>query len=359
MGQRHLHPQDFLHGIGDQLRPFLIEFALIGELVERVDDAAHGVTSGVVPAHDQQHQIAHEFLRAHLVHRGRVDHHRDEIIARLLVHRPLDPERLEIGRHFLKDAPARFIERAHRAKLGIARPVRPEGQQAAVFPGEAEQDGEHPGGEFDRDGIDPIEHFAARQAVEHFAGALADFGFHLGDGRRGELGRDGAALPGVLRAVHRNEHRQLAALNAHFGQLRIIRPFEDGDPAMLPARREGFGQGLDMLDRLVADHRPIGAERAFGDPVQLARRAHLGEDRLPGILGIDFRAAHIPRVRVSETFFGMGGEVRFERIVRTRLAAHLRALNRGRGGGDGGHVCLPSGSLVHGPLRSESHPQTN
>ena len=106
MRQRSLHAEHFLHRIGDHVGVLLEQLALLGVFVELVDEAAHRIARGVVAAHDQQDQIAHEFLRAHLVHRLGVDHHRDEIVTRLLVVRALDPQRLEIGRHFIEEAPA-------------------------------------------------------------------------------------------------------------------------------------------------------------------------------------------------------------------------------------------------------------
>jgi len=146
MRKRHLEPQNFLHRIGDQFGVLLKGCALIGEFVQGMDDTRHGVAGGVIAADDEQDQIAHELLGSHFAHRFGMDHHRDEVIARHFVGGAFDPQRLEIGRHFVENPPAQFIELAHGAQFGIARPIRPEGQQPAVFPRKAEQDREHPGG---------------------------------------------------------------------------------------------------------------------------------------------------------------------------------------------------------------------
>ena len=237
----------------------------------------------------------------------------------------------------MEDFPAHLVEIAHRGELGIARPVGPEGQQAAILPGKAEQDGEHSRRQLDRDLFDPIEGFAVGQAVEHLAGALADLVLHRGHRAGGEFRRHGAALAGVFGAIHRDEHRQLAPIDAALGQFLLAQAVEDGDPAIFPARRERLGQRLDMLDRLVADHRPIGAEGAFGDVVQRPRLAHFAEDRMPGVFGVDVAAADIPFVRMMRAMLGMLVEMRFERFVGARFAADLRPLN-----GGGGHGLSPS-----------------
>ena len=91
MRQRGLHAQHFLHGIGNDRRILLEQLALLGILVELIDETAHRIARGVVAANDQQDQIAHEFLRAHLVHGFGMDHHGNQIVARFLVVRALDP----------------------------------------------------------------------------------------------------------------------------------------------------------------------------------------------------------------------------------------------------------------------------
>ena len=69
MRQRGLVADAFLHCVGDEVRVFFEQFPLIGELVECMNDARHGVAGRVVPTNDQENQVAHEFLRTHLVHR--------------------------------------------------------------------------------------------------------------------------------------------------------------------------------------------------------------------------------------------------------------------------------------------------
>ena len=70
-----------------------------------------------------------------------------------------------------------------------------------------------------------------------------------------------------------------------------------------------------MLDRLVADHRPIGTERAFGNVVQRSGLAHFAEDRVPRVLGIDVAAADVPLVRMVQLVLGMFGEMLLECLV--------------------------------------------
>ena len=127
MRKRGLHPQDFLHCIGNEFRLLFEEFALLGILVELINDAAHGIAGGVIAAHNQQYQIAHEFFRPHLVHRFGMDHHGDQIVARLFIVSALHPKRLEISAHLMQDVPAHFIQLPNTGKLCVARPIRPEG----------------------------------------------------------------------------------------------------------------------------------------------------------------------------------------------------------------------------------------
>ena len=338
--ERGLVADAFLHRVGDQARVFLESLALVGEPVERMDDPAHGVARGIVAADDQQHQIAHEFLRVHLVHRRAVDHPADQV-GRFALLRALRPQQLEIGRHFIQHSAPRFVEAARGRKLGIARPVGPVGQQVAVFPGKIEQDRQHAGGQRDGDRIDPVEHFAARQGIERFAGPLADVAFQPGHFRRGEGRRHGLALAGMLGPVHRDEHRQFQAL---FGR-HVLEPIEDGDAAVFPAGGEDLGQGFGVLDRLVTDHRPIGAVGAVGDVVQRSCRAHLLEDRLPRVFEIDVAAAGVPLVRVGGAGVRVGSVVGFKRVVRAgragprdlavRIAAGRRGVVRSCGAGHG------------------------
>ena len=133
----------------------------------------------------------------------------------------------------MQDFAALRIKFARKTQLCIARPIRPEGQQMAVFPREIEQDCEHARGKLDRDFLDPIKCLSARQTVEQFAGAHADFFFHpLHFGWR-KGWRDRAPLAGVFGPVHGDEHRQLETLftlGEFFFPIRIA----DCDPALFP-----------------------------------------------------------------------------------------------------------------------------
>ena len=231
VGQRGLEPDDFLHRVRDHRRIGLEQRALIGEAVEAVDDPRHGVAGGIVAAHDQQDQVAHEFLRAHVVHRIGMDHHRDQVAGRLFAH-PVHPQRLEIARHFLEDFPAGFIELAGKAQFDIAGPVRPEGQQAAIVPRKAEQDRQHSSGQFDRNLVDPVELLAIGQRIERRSGPHPHFVCQMFDLGRGEGRGDRAALAGVFGPVHRNEHRQTALSQLLWRY--ILGRLGNGDPAVFP-----------------------------------------------------------------------------------------------------------------------------
>ena len=274
-------------------------------------DARHGVAGGVIAAHDQQDQVAHEFLRAHLVHRIGMDHHRDEVALRRLAH-PVHPQRLEILRHLAQDFPARIVQFTGQAQFHVASPVRPEGQEAAVFPRKAEQDCQHARGQFDRNLVDPVKLLAERQRIERCGRAGAHFLGHLLDlaGGKGRCNR--AALAGMFGPVHGNEHGQAALCQLFFGH--VLGRFADRDAAVLPRRGIEFRQGLDMLDRLGADDVPVRPIGRFGHVIDWLLRPHFGKDRLPAVFDIDVGARHVPRVGVPGQFLAMLFQPAFKRL---------------------------------------------
>src|SRR3546814_15674955 len=78
----------------------------------------------------------------------------------------------------------------------------------------------------------------------------------------------------VLRRVHRDEHRHR--------DLALLQMFDavagDGDTAIFPTRRKQLRQRLDMLDRLVGRHRPIGAEFRGRKGVVSGKRGYVREE---------------------------------------------------------------------------------
>jgi hypothetical protein len=213
-----------------------------------------------------------------------MDHHRDQVGRGLLADLAL-PEIAEIGGAFEQDLAALGFPHRILGDLDIAGPVGPIGEQAAILPGEVEQDRQHLGGQLDRDAVDPVEFLADGQRIEDLGGARADILAHPHHLARGEGGGDGAALAGVLGPVHRDEHRHLDVAFLQVG---------DGDAAGL--RREDLGQRFDLDDRLVGRDRPIGAEGAVRVVMDAAPGAQLAEGGVPGIVAIQLGPADIERI---------------------------------------------------------------
>ena len=166
-----------------------------------------------------------------MAHRVGMEHHRDQVggwrFAGLRV-----PQRLEIGPHVVEMArPFGILDRIL-SHFDIARPVGPEGQQAAILPWEIKQYGEHLRGQFDRDPVDPVEALTPREFVENLGRALTDVGAHPRHFAWREGRPDGTALIGVLGPVHRDE----------VGHRFFIRAaIDDADPATI-----GPGRGIDL-----------------------------------------------------------------------------------------------------------------
>ena len=288
MGERCLPADDFLHRIGDEIRILLQLCPLFGELAETISHARHCVAGGVVATDDQQYQIAHEFHRIHVAHMFGMDHHRDQVGRWFGIH-PLVPEFGEIGTHFIEYLAALLDQILRAGQFDVACPVRPIGQQPAVFPRKSEQNREHAGGELDRDLVDPVKFLSPWQAVENFARALADFAVHsLHFGRR-ECRGDGAALAGMLGPVHGDEHRQLKIGIVKIG-------FGNGDAAMGNIGGINVRQCFDMLDRFVGGNVPEISVHAAFNLVDRCGRPHFRKRFAPQVLAVKFGAADIPGI---------------------------------------------------------------
>jgi len=82
-----------------------------------------------------------------------------------------------------------------------------------------------------------------------------------------------------------------------------------------------------MLDRLMTNHCPIGAERAFRNVMKRASLAHFLENGLPGVLVIDVTPAYVPLVRMVGPFFRMRFEIFLQRgEVRVQDPGQLRLV---------------------------------
>ena len=261
--QRRLPADDFRHRGGDFRRVGLQLFPFGRIAVEGLDGARHGVAGGVVAADDEQDVIAGPLLELHVAHGVRMRHQRDEIVlgrqCLALRHQPV-----EVMRHVEQMLVPDEVGFRDERLFDVAAPVRPERQQMPVRPGEIEQDGEHAGGQLDRDFFHPVELFPIGQGVEQFRRAGAHRQRHAGDLAGAEGGSDDAALLAVAGPVHGDELRQVE----------LVEQVDNGDAAEFMARRKDVGPGFDRLDVGVAAHRPIGAERAVrADNAPALRRA--------------------------------------------------------------------------------------
>ena len=206
--QRCLPADDFgdssgdLRLVVDQLLPFA------GILMEGVCRSRHRIARRVIAADDEQDEIAHAFLEVHVAHRIGMRHQRDEIGGRWqgLSFRE---QPVEIMGHVDQVLLAHILGGGVERGFDVAAPVRPQGQLATVLPGEIEQDGEHLGGQFDADGVNPIEFGVERQRIEQFDRPLPHALRHAGDLGRTEGRGDDAALLAMAGPVHGDELRQV------------------------------------------------------------------------------------------------------------------------------------------------------
>jgi hypothetical protein len=151
------------------------------------------------------------------------------------------------------------------------------------LPGKVEQGRQHLRGQLDRDAIDPVERFVARQVVENFAGAHADGVRQLVEILRREHRRHGLALLAVPRLVHGDE--AVAAVV----RLDVL----DADAAELDVGGKDRVIGLDMHDVLVLGHRPVRTDAAQGTVVDRRFLAQPFEIRPHRIRAEQLRTAHV------------------------------------------------------------------
>ena len=242
--------------------------------------------------------------------------HRDEIGARLGVD-ALVPQIHEIAEALAKDRLALLLAFDQPALTGDGgRDVRPVAQLAPVLEREVEQRRQHLAGELDRDLVDPVEGFAARQAVEHGADAPADQALEIGEVVRRDDRLHHLSLNVMLGRVHGDEHRQLE----------LGRPVAQGNAAERRAGRELPVVHLDGDDVLVLGHRPERAERAFLAIVHRRLAPQAAEIGLPhvvlieaGIADVDLVERHCLGERRMIDCVGNGGGETF------RDHAHVQA----------------------------------
>ena len=184
----------------DQARVGLELGELIGELVQAVDAAGHGVAGRVVPAHDQQQKIAEVVHWRHVFGGFAVGEHGDEIEP--VGATPFLPELAEVGDTLHQLIDLLLLGIHDTARLGDGEhDVRPP-VGTSVFHREVESR-EHEGGELDGDGVHPVKCFAVGQRVEQGPGALADHWFDVAQVAERRHAANGLALCGVVRRVHR------------------------------------------------------------------------------------------------------------------------------------------------------------
>jgi hypothetical protein len=120
----------------------------------------------------------------------------------------------EICRAFQQFPLPVFFRRNQTGRTGNRRSdVRPARQLAAVLPGEVEQHGEHLGGQFDRNFLDPIEHIIPWQIIEALSRSPANVDCELVEMGRREHRRHGLALRAMAGLIHGDE-----ALAAQIGR---------------------------------------------------------------------------------------------------------------------------------------------
>mmetsp|Transcript_13693 Transcript_13693/g.17722 ORF Transcript_13693/g.17722 Transcript_13693/m.17722 type:complete len:211 (-) Transcript_13693:490-1122(-) len=141
---------DYLgHHVRDQSWVSLELGELIGIAIELNHTRADRIARGVIPADDQQDQIAEEFLRV-------VDHVRSLWIVRqqgneiefFRLGGAFLPEPREIGVAFLQRAHAGFHIHFDADRFRCGCNIRPIGQEVAVFEWKIEQCGQHLRGQF-------------------------------------------------------------------------------------------------------------------------------------------------------------------------------------------------------------------
>ena len=197
--------------------------------------------------------------------------HRDEVGTRLGVD-PFVPQIGEEAEALAEDFLALLfaLDNAARVRNGCAA-IRPVTQLAPVLEWKVEQRRQHLDSQLDRDPVDPVECFVARQTVEHVADATADQALKIGEIARRDDRLNHLALVLMLGRVHRDEH----------GKLHVRRPVPERDPV---GRREQPVLHFGVDDVLVFGHRPEGSERAVLAEVHGGVPAQAAEIVLPNVL---------------------------------------------------------------------------
>ena len=282
IGQGRLPADDLRHHVRNKTRISLELGELLRELVKAVDAPRHGVSGGVIAAHNQEHEVAQELHGLHVFGFFAVGQHGDEVVPGLAL--ALLPKGGEGGQALqelisalldgIDDAPAR----------NGGNHIGPAGELPALLEGEVEEAGEHHGGELNGYRIDPIEGGVLRQAIEHGSGAAANEPFHLGEVRRRDHPGDGFPLHVVHRRILGDEH---ADLQRPFGQGGIYREAQGN------ALRRGkvLPVDVDLLDVLIAGERP----ETPGQLRLIEVHRVLGSQALEGFLPAVFREK--PRIR--------------------------------------------------------------
>ena len=209
VGERRLPADDLRDHVRDQARIRLQLGVLVRILSTAQEAAGDRVARRVVAADDQQDQIAEILHAIHVARRFAVREHRDQIAADFWRIHAFVPQAHEIVDALDQFGAALVLGFDDAGILGGGRDVGPAGELAAILPGKVEQRRQHLGRQFDRDAVDPVELFAARQFVENLADAVADQAFHPVEVVRRDDRADDLALGVVLGRIHRDEHRQL------------------------------------------------------------------------------------------------------------------------------------------------------
>ena len=189
--------------------------------------------------------------------------------------RAFGPERPETGHCLVED----FIPLGFRIDFGAGPrvhrgDVRPVGQLVPLLEREVEQRRQHLGGQVDRHMLHPVEGFAARQAVQHAAGAFAYGAGQVLQVPRRDDRRNGLALLVVLRRIHGNEA----------GTPEIHRQVAQHDAAHQRVGRKRLLIGIDRHDVAVTGHRPVGAVDAVRAPVHRIFPPQAFEPGAPGVI---------------------------------------------------------------------------
>ena len=312
MDHRRLPAHDLRHqavhqfGVGPQFRK------LVGELAEPQQPAGHRVARRVVAAHQEQDQDAHAFAQGHPLRRLAMRHDRDHVEAFRLL-RAILPEFVHVFGEFHLFGETRFFCPHRRIRrVDVAdESIGPADQARLVLDRIVEQSCQHHRGQLDRDVLHPVEGFVARQPVQHHVGALADQGFHLGQGHRVDRAADFAPLFVVLWWVHADEA----------GALHAFRRILDLNAADLIRRRKHLVVDFNLDDVAIFRHGPVRAIGAVLHPVHRGLAPQTLEIRLPDVVVIDLRVAGVDLVERHRT--GVGSRIDIHRCIHSRPPGFL------------------------------------